>query len=124
MLLILYNYSPYLIILVEAFLPLDTDIIKIIIHQENEYIRDNKSKIIERFHYQTFGYAILFFAALILNEIIIFNSFGFNKNTFAKINKRGQFDSNIIVELDPYENDSNSEVEDESNSIINLSNSK
>ena len=122
--LILFNYSPYLIILVEAFLPLDTDIIKIIIHQENEYIRDNKSKMIERFHYQTFGYAVLFFAALILNEIIIFNCYGFNKNTFAKINKRGQFDSNVVIELDPYENDSNSEIEDESNSIINISNSK
>ena len=88
--LIIFNYSPYLIILIEALLPIDTDIIKIAIHQENDYIRNNRKQMLERFYYQTVGYAILFFGALILNEIIILNFCGLNKHTFEKINKRGE----------------------------------
>ena len=71
-----------MIILVEAFLPIDSDIIKIILNQEDDLIKNNKHIFLKRSFYQTIGYAILFFGALILNEIIIFNCCGFNKNTF------------------------------------------
>ena len=98
--MILFNYSPFLIILVEALLPLDSDIIKIILNQEDEYIRLNKRKFLKRAYYQTIGYAILFIGALILNEIIIFNCCGFNKNTFSNITLRGKIDSICNLELD------------------------
>jgi hypothetical protein len=97
--LILFNYSPFLIILVEALLPLDSDIIKIIFHDENDYIIKNKRKFLKRAYYQTIGYAILFVGALILNEIIIFNCCGFNKNTSSKITLRGKIDSISNLEL-------------------------
>ena len=99
--MILFNYSPFLIILVEALLPLDSDIIKIILNQEDEYIRLNKRKFLKRAYYQTIGYAILFIGALILNEIIIFNCCGFNKNTFSNISLRGKLDSSVNLELTP-----------------------
>ena len=97
--MILFNYSPFLIILVEALLPLDSDIIKIIFHDENDYIIKNKRKFLKRAYYQTIGYAILFVGALILNEIIIFNCCGFNKNTSSKITLRGKIDSISNLEL-------------------------
>ena len=97
--LIIYNYSPYLIILVEAFLPIDTDIIKIAIHQENDYIRKNRKQMLKRFYCQTAGYAILFFGALILNEIIVLNFCDLNKYTFGKINKRGEFESKTLIQI-------------------------
>ena len=85
--LIINNYSPYVIILVEDILPLDNDIIKIALHQENEYVKMIRDKILKRFYWQTVGFAILFFGALILNEIIIFNFCGLNKYK-AWLNKR------------------------------------
>ena len=99
--LILFNYSPLLIILVEALLLLDSDIIKIILRQENDYIKENKDKFLKRAYYQQIGYAFLLFGALILNEIIIFNCCGFNKNTFSNIYSRGMMDSNVNFELTP-----------------------
>ena len=39
------------------------------------------------------GYAIIFFAALILDEMIILNFCGFNKNTFSKISVRAELDT-------------------------------
>ena len=82
-----------MIILVEALLPLDNDIIKIALHQENDYVKMIRNKILKRFYWQTIGFAILFFGALILNEIIIFNFCGLNQFTFGKINKRGENES-------------------------------
>ena len=76
-----------MIILVEDILPLDNDIIKIALHQENEYVKMIRDKILKRFYWQTIGFAILFFGALILNEIIIFNFCGLNKYK-AWLNKR------------------------------------
>ena len=108
--LILFNYSPFLIILVEALIPIDSDIIKIIIHQENPYITKNKKIFLKRFGYQTIGYTVLFFGALILNEIIIFNFCGFNKNTFSKINLRGKIDSCNNIEISPSDDVSEEEI--------------
>ena len=66
--LILFNYSPFLIILVEALLPLDSDTIKIILGQEND-IKGIRAKFLKKAYYQQIGYAFLLFGALILNEI-------------------------------------------------------
>ena len=88
-----------MIILVEDILPLDNDIIKIALHQENEYVKMIRNKILKRFYWQTIGFAILFFGALILNEIIIFNFCGLNKYTFGKINKRGEFESKTLISI-------------------------
>ena len=98
--LVIFNNSPFLIILIEAFLPLDSDIIKIILHAKNiDYIDKNKSW--ERFGFQTIGYLFLLFGALILNEIIIFNRWGLNRFTVANIKIRAESDANdySILEL-------------------------
>ena len=62
------------------------------------------------------GYAILFFGALILNEIIIFNFFGLNIDTVSTIRQRGKLDSFDIQNIVPNnpdndDNDNNSEGE-------------
>ena len=98
--LVIFNNSPFLIILIEAFLPLDSDIIKIILHAKNiDYI--DKDKSWERFGFQTIGYLFLLFGALILNEIIIFNRWGLNRFTVANIKIRAESDANdySVLEL-------------------------
>ena len=99
--LILFNYSPFLIILVEALLPLDSDTIKIILDKEDDYIIANHDNFLRRAYFQTIGYAFLFIGALILNEIIILNFCGFNKNTFSNINSRGKLESTANLEITP-----------------------
>ena len=75
---ILYHYSPFFNILFELIFPIDSDILDhIIFNSHNDHA---KEEIFERFGYQMIGYVILFFGALILNEIIVLNFFGFNKN--------------------------------------------
>ena len=98
--LVIFNNSPFLIILIEAFLPLDSDIIKIILHEKNiDYI--DKDKSWERFGFQTIGYLFLLFGALILNEIIIFNRWGLNRFTIANLKIRAESDinDNSVLEL-------------------------
>ena len=98
--LVIFNNSPFLIILIEAFLPLDSDIIKIILHEKNiDYI--DKPKSWKRFGYQTIGYLFLLFGALILNEIIIFNRWGLNRFTIANLKIRAESDinDNSVLEL-------------------------
>ena len=91
--LVIFNNSPFLIILIEAFLPLDSDIIKIILHDKNiDYIEKDESW--KRFGYQNIGYLFLLFGALILNEIIIFNRWGFNRFTVLNIKIRAESDAN------------------------------
>ena len=92
--LTIYNYSPYLFILLEAFLPIDNDIINLIFSKENN---DNFDNIIKRTYIQSIGYLFLFFAALILNEMIILNCFGFNQDTYSRISLRGIIDSNDLM---------------------------
>ena len=93
----IYNFSPYLFILIEAFLPIDNDLILLILKQIGD-----KDKIIKRTIIQSIGYLILFFASFIMNEIIIFNFCDLNKNTFDTISFRGDLDSCSIKELDSY----------------------
>ena len=90
--LTIYNYSPYLLILVDSFLPIDGDIIFIILKRKDFNVEDS----IKRTVFQSFGYAILFCASLILNEMIVLNFWGFSDNTIAKINLRSHIDSNAI----------------------------
>ena len=93
----IYNYSPYLIIIIEACLPIDSDIIPIFF---GEYV-DKKEKKILRSICQLAGYIILFFSALILDEIIILNFFGFSRNTFYEISSRATIDSKDKNQISP-----------------------
>ena len=97
--LIIYNYSPFLIILVEALLPFDNDVIKVIFHTGEEYIVNSEDLILKRFGYQIIGYIFPLFGSLILNEIIIFNFCDLNKYTSKNIYERGEIDKNSFIEL-------------------------
>jgi hypothetical protein len=77
----LYNYSPYLIIAVEALLPIDNDIIPFFLGEKDDKI----GKKLKRTAFQFIGFFFIFFAALILNEIIVLNFYDLNRNTFAEI---------------------------------------
>ena len=110
--LTIFNNSPFLIIVIEAFLPLDNDIIKIIIGSGEEYIINNKRKSLKRLFYQSFGYIFLFFGSLILNEIIVFNFCGFNNFTSEKMIERAQSDSIDIPRLELTNSFDNSTIDD------------
>ena len=73
--LTIYNFNLYLIIIVETSIPIDTDLIEIF--YRTVFL---PGKILTRVLFQTIGYIIIMIAALILNEIIILNFLGFNKN--------------------------------------------
>jgi hypothetical protein len=98
--LVIYNNSPFLIILIEAFLPLDSDFIRLIFNSQKTYIVNDKDNILERFYYQSFGYVFLFFGSLILNEIIVFNFCGLNDFTFKKMSERAKSDVIDYPELE------------------------
>ena len=77
------------------------------------YVFDTQSdhpreEILERFIYQIFGYIILLIAALILNEIIVFNFWGLNTNTYLNIMQRSKNDSIALLNVNN-ENDDESE---------------
>ena len=110
--LVIYNNSPFLIILIEAFLPLDTDIIEIIFGSDKEYILKDKDKILKRFYYQSIGYLFLFFGSLILNEIIVFNCCGLNDFTSIKTRERAKSEVIDFPPLDLNNSDDNSCVEE------------
>ena len=105
---IIYNYSPYLNILVESILPIDSDVIDLVLF-DIEYDH-KKDEVLKRFLIQLIGYIILFFGALILNEIVILNFCGFNKNTHLNILKRSKEDMSSLIIL-------NNDNEDDNNSI-------
>ena len=105
---IIYNYSPYLNILVELILPIDSDVIDLVLF-DIEYDH-KKDEVLKRFLIQLIGYIILFFGALILNEIVILNFCGFNKNTHLNILKRSKEDMSSLIIL-------NNDNEDDNNSI-------
>ena len=111
--LTIYNFTPYLIIIVETCLPIDTDMIEVLFRDDKEIY--NKDKIIYRVFFQYIGYIILFIAAFILNEIIILNFCGFNNNIYSKISLRGKKDSEKILEF--YSNDIDT---DENNSLCDI----
>mgnify|MGYP006873050704 CR=1 FL=1 len=110
--LALFNNSPFVIILIEAFLPLDSDIIEIILGSDKEYIVKDKNKILKRFYYQSIGYLFLFFGSLILNEIIVFNCCGLNDFTSSKMRERAKSEVNDCPPLDLINSDDNSYVEE------------
>ena len=85
------DFSPFIFILIETLLPIDDDFLFLIFENRSD-IEEQKEKIIKRTIIQLIGYIILFFAALIINEIIILNFYSFNKNTYDKICKRGKID--------------------------------
>ena len=69
---------------------------------------DNMDNIVKRIIFQSFGYALLFFASLILNEIIIFNFCGFSDNITKNIVLRSDIDSKTIeINSDAEESDIN-----------------
>ena len=89
--LTIYDFSPFLFIIIETLLPIDDDFI-FLIFQNRDDIIEKKDKIIKRTIIQSIGYIILFVGALIINEIIILNFCGFDENIFDKICKRGRID--------------------------------
>jgi hypothetical protein len=125
--LTIYNYSPYLLILVDSFLPIDGDIIFIILKRKDFNVKD----AIKRTVFQSFGYAILFCASLILNEMIVLNFCGFSDNTIEKINLRSHVDSNslelhsIETEIsDVNDDDSDINSQKDGSTFIELKNTK
>ena len=86
-------------IILEACLPIDNDIISLFFRKESE----NKNKIIKRAFLQLIGYIIIFIAALILNEIIILNFLGLNKNIYSEISIRAIKD--ISLELNAHDDE-------------------
>ena len=102
----IYYFSPYIFILLEALLPIDNDFIALLFKT-----LPDKEKIIKRTIIQSIGYLILFIASLIMNEIIIFNFFDLNSNTFDTISTRGDLDSSNIKELERYNSDVYEELE-------------
>ena len=86
--LTIYNFNLYLIIMVETSLPIDGDMIEIFFIKEVF----NKEKLLERVLYQSIGYIIIIISALILNEIIILNFLGLNKNIHSSISSRSMLD--------------------------------
>ena len=109
---ILFHYSPFLNILFELILPIDSDILDYIIFRDENGRPSNN--VFTRFGYQIVGYVILTFGALILNEIIVLNFYGFNTNTFLNIAKRSENDSVALLNINS-ENDSVSVNETECN---------
>ena len=53
----------------------------------------NKGKILTRVLFQSIGYIVINISALILNEIIILNFLGFNKNIRSNISSRSFLDA-------------------------------
>ena len=103
---IIYNYSPFVNIIVELVSPIDSDILDCYVFDtQSDHPRE---EILERFIYQIFGYIILLIAALILNEIIVFNFWGLNTNTYLNIMQRSKNDSIALLNVNN-ENDDESE---------------
>ena len=103
----IYNFNLYLIIIVETCLPIDVDMIDYFYKKEDEVF--NRENILTRVLFQCIGYIIIIISSLILNEIIILNFFGLNKNIRSNISSRsvleveGSFDfgkDNKDTELD------------------------
>ena len=100
--LTIFNFSPYINVLTDFLTPFLLSISYFIFFHStiNNY----------KFIFELIGYIIIFFGALILNEIIVLNFWGLNENTYENISKRGILESKLFGEIDPnYENDDNEE---------------
>ena len=82
----LYHYSPFLTILVDTILPIDSDVLDCVIFDTQN--GENANVILKRLLIQMIGYVILFIASLILNEIIILNFCEFSTNTNINLYER------------------------------------
>ena len=102
--LTIYNFNLYLIIVVETCVPIDNDMIEIF-YKEDVF---NAGNILTRVLFQCIGYIIIIISALILNEIIILNFLGFNKNIRLNITSRStlDFENSLELEKDHYESES------------------
>ena len=100
---VIYNYSPFLVILADIIIPIDSDIFDDIIFKTNN--DHQQIEIRKRFGIQLIGYAIIFLASLIFNEIIVLNFFGFSKNIYLNISKRSREDTISLLNITS-ENDS------------------
>ncbi len=119
--LTIYNFNPYLIIIVETCLPIDNDMIEIFYKPEV----NNKEKIVPRSLFQFIGYIIIIISALILNEILILNFLGFNKNIRSNISLRSKIDAEVQFALseglnDTYETEMEENCSDEDSNCGNI----
>jgi drug/metabolite transporter (DMT)-like permease len=110
----LYYFTPYINVLTDFMTPCLTMFLTMLFIEPDESI--NRDNLRKRYIFEFIGYAILFFGALILNEIIIFNFFGLNIDTVSTIRQRGKLDSFDIQNIVPNnpdndDNDNNSEGE-------------
>jgi len=96
--LTIYHFSPYLNVLTDFLTPYFYNLLNFIFLEN-----DKTDKNIKRYIFEFIGYSITIFGALILNEIIIFNCFGLNENTFKKISYRGDLDFTIGLNSGPDE---------------------
>ena len=86
--LTIYHFSPYLNVLTDFLTPFLYNIV--------DYIfSNNKENIRKLYLYEFIGYIIIIFGAIILNEIIVFNFWGLNQNTYKIISDRGDLDFTI-----------------------------
>jgi hypothetical protein len=115
--LTIYNFNLYLIIVVETCLPIDNDMIEIF-YKSQVYV--NKEKVIKRVICQCFGYIIIIFSSLILNEIIVLNIFGFNNNIRANIASRGKIEIDVAFELEKCEEESETDDKENNNNINSI----
>ena len=90
----IFYFSPYLNVLTDFLTPFLLNILDFI-------FVNNDDKSAKTFILENIGYGIIIFGALILNEIIIFNFFGLNENTYSNISDRGKLDCKVIEELVP-----------------------
>ena len=100
--LTIFNFSPYINVLTDFLTPFLLSI--------SYYIFFTSTRDDLKFIFELIGYIIIFFGALILNEIIVLNFWGLNENTYENISKRGILESKLLGEIGPnYENDDNEE---------------
>ena len=90
-----FNFSPYLIIIVETCLPIDTDMIEWFYKREEVF---NERRVPLRGLFQIIGYIFIIIAALILNETLILKFLGLNKNIRSNISTRSRLDVDGLFE--------------------------
>ena len=103
----IFNFSPYLNVLTDFLTPCLLNILYFI------FFEKKKNYILFSIH--LIGFALIIFGALILNEIIIFNFWGLNENTYLNISKRGESECDNMKEL--IANDENDDLDDDNNNI-------
>ena len=85
--LTIYHFSPYLNVLTDFTTPFLYNILDFIFLDS-----DRGENNLKRYLWEFFGYIIIIFGSLILNELIILNFFGLNEYTYENICQRGNID--------------------------------